>query len=217
MVVGALFSGGKDSCLAIHKYNLENIDCLLSIYPENPDSWMFHKPDLKLLKKQAEMLGKKLIIVRSKGEEKKELEDLKKLVEKSKIDKLIIGGIKSNYQGERIKKIARELKIEVISPLWGYSAEKLWQELLGNNFKIIITKISCEGIAKEWLGKIIDREDYEKLKRLSEKYKFGLDFEGGEAESAVLFMPGMKREIKVEFNVKSEGEYRHLLVLNKVY
>ena len=44
---------------------------------------------------------------------------------------------------------------------------------------------------------------------LAEKYKFRLDFEGGEAETAVLFMPGFKEKIKIKFNIKSEGDYRH--------
>ena len=62
MIAGLLFSGGKDSCLAMHKYGSEKIDLLLSLIPENKDSWMFHKPFLPLLKKQAEMLGKKLLV-----------------------------------------------------------------------------------------------------------------------------------------------------------
>ena len=59
-----LFSGGKDSCLALHKARQEGYDIryLLNILPMNKDSFMFHKPDLKLLEKQAEMLGIKIII-----------------------------------------------------------------------------------------------------------------------------------------------------------
>jgi len=54
------------------------------------------------------------------------------------------------------------------------------------------------------------------LKKLSEKYKFRLDFEGGEAESAVLKMPEFKKEIHIKYNIKSDGEYRHFLDIKKV-
>lgn len=217
MKTGVLFSGGKDSCLALYKFGKENIDCLLSLIPETPDSFMFHKADLRLLEKQAEMLELPLILQETKGEKEKELSDLIELIKKSKIKRLIIGGIKSNYQGERIRKICQDLKVELVAPLWGYSVDKLWQELLDSGFKVILTKISCQGISKEFLGRIIDYDNFEKLKKLSEKYKFGLDFEGGEAESAALFMPGFKQEIGIDYNVGSEGEYRHFLSIKNIY
>jgi len=219
MKSAVLFSGGKDSCLALHKA-LGNYDVkyLLSVIPENFDSFMFHKPYLNLLKKQAEKLGIKLIAVKSKGVRNKELDDLKRLILKvrGKIDAIIVGGIASNYQGERIKKICKELDLKFIAPLWNYSSDKIWEELFKEKFKVILTKISCEGIPKDFLGKVINGEIFEKLKKLSLKYKFRIDFEGGEAESAVLFMPEFKEEIKIKYGVKSEGHYRHYLEIKEV-
>lgn len=220
MKLACLFSGGKDSCLALHKTVQEGheIVYLLSILPANKDSFMFHKPDLKLLKKQAEMLGIKLIARKSKGEKDKELEDLEFLIKKvkGKVHGIVAGGLASNYQGERIKKLCDKHNLKLILPLWGYSADNLWQELFKNSFQVILTKISCEGIPREFLGKIITKEDYEKLKKLAERYKFRIDFEGGEAESAVLSMPEFKKELKIVFTIKSEGKYRHFLTIQKV-
>ncbi len=216
MKTGSLFSGGKDSCLALHKFGKEKIDVLLSLMPKNKDSWMFHQPDLKLLRKQAEMLSIPLIIQKTKGKKDEELEDLTKLLKKSKIERLVIGGLASNYQGERIKKICEELGIKLEAPLWSYTAEKLWNELLKNKFKVILTKISCEGIPSGFLNEIIDKKKFSDLKKLAEKYKFRLDFEGGEAESAVLFMPGFRREIKVFGKIKSEDCYRHFFEITEV-
>lgn len=216
MKTGVLFSGGKDSCLALHKYGKEKIDVLLSIIPESKDSWMFHKPDLKLLRKQAEMLRMKLIIEKTKGKKDQELKDLKNLIKKSGINKLVIGGIKSNYQGTRINSICKELGVELVAPLWGYSVNDLWKELLDNSFKIIITKIACEGIGKDFIGKIIDKEKFKELKALAEKYKFRLDFEGGEAETAVLYMPGFKKEMGLDYDIESEDKYRHFIKIKKV-
>ena len=214
--VGILFSGGKDSSLALFKYGKEKVDVLLSIMPESKDSWMFHKPDLMLLKKQAEMLNLPLIIQKSKLSKEKELGDLKKLIKESKIKKLVIGGLASNYQGSRIKKICEELGVELIAPLWDYNWEKLWEELLDNNFKVIITKIACEGIPREFIGKIIDRERFKILEKLSKKYKFRLDFEGGEAETVVLHMPGFKNQINLDYIIESEDKYRHFIKIRNV-
>jgi len=221
MKLAVLFSGGKDSCLALFKIMKSNkyeVKYLLNIYPTNPDSFMFHKSDLRLLEKQANRLGIKLIIEKSKGEKEKELDDLKNLLEKvrDEIDGVVVGGIASSYQGERIKKICRELGLEFIAPLWNYSGEGIWKEILQNGFKIILTKISCEGLGEEWLGKVIDKKNFEEMKKLSKRFGFRLDFEGGEAETAVLFMPGFQKQIKIDFDIKSEGKYRHFLKIKKV-
>ena len=219
MKLAVLFSGGKDSCLALHKaMEKHEVSFLLSIIPVNKDSFMFHKPDLKLLKKQAEMLNIKLIIGKSKGQKDKELKDLEKLIKKvkDKIQGIVVGGLASNYQGDRIKTICKKYNLKFIAPLWNYSPNQLWKELLDSGFKVILTKISSEGIPKEFLGKIIDKKEIEKLKNLSEKYKFRLDFEGGEAETSVLLMPEFKNKINIEYNIKSDGNYRHFLLINKI-
>ena len=106
--------------------------------------------------------------------------------------------------------------MEFYAPLWDYTPEKIWEELLEEGFKVILTKITCEGLEKEWLGKVIDRKKLEELKSLGERYKFRLDFEGGEAETAVLCMPGMKKKIEIKGEVKSEGEYRQFLKIKEV-
>ncbi len=215
MKLGVLFSGGKDSCLALNSVRVGNDLKLLSIYPENKDSWMFHKPDLEVLGKQAELLGLELIIKSSEGRKEEELEDLKELLKRVDIDGVVVGGIKSSYQGKRIREICEELNLKIIAPLWDYNEDKLWKELLDRNFKVILTKISCEGIPKEFLGKVINKKRLEELRELGEKYKFRLDFEGGEGETLVLWMPGMEKELEVKGEVKSEGEYRHFFKIKK--
>jgi len=218
MRTGVLFSGGKDSCLALHKFLLNGgkVDCLLTMIPKTNDSFMFHTPILKLLEKQAEMLRLSLVLQKTKGLENKELEDLRRLIKKSKVDRLVIGGIKSNYQASRIKKICSELDTELIVPLWDYSEERLWKELLDEGFKVIITKIASEGIPREFIGKVIDTKLLEELRKRSKKYGFRLDFEGGDAETAVLWMPEFKREIKIKFDIETEDKYRHFLKLKTV-
>jgi ABC transporter with metal-binding/Fe-S-binding domain ATP-binding protein len=207
-----LFSGGKDSCLALHKsIGKYDIKYLLAIIPENFDSFMFHKPYLNLLEKQAEMLDINLVVKDSEGVEDKEIEDLKELISKVKdnVDVIVVGGIASSYQGNRIKKICDEFGLGFYAPLWDYKNEMVWEELFKEGFKVILTKVACDGLEKKWLGKVIDKENFSELKNLSEKYKFRIDFEGGEAESAVLYMSEFSEEIKIKFDIKSEGKYRH--------
>ena len=117
--------------------------------------------------------------------------------------------IKANY-------ICNELGLEFIAPLWDYNADELWKELLEKEFEVVLTKISCEGLGEGWLGKIINKEDFEELKKLGEKHGFRVDFEGGEAETGVLWMPGFKKHIKIDFDIVNEGEYRHWIEIKDI-
>ncbi|MFH1522112.1 MAG: diphthine--ammonia ligase [archaeon] len=213
MKLAVLFSGGKDSCLALHKVLQEGheVKYLLNVYPKNRDSFMFHRQDLKLLNAQVERLGIEMISVESEGVEEKELDDLKKLIGKVRgdVEGIVVGGIASSYQGKRVKKICDEFDLKFVAPLWDYEPGKLWDELLEEKFEVVMIKISCDGIGKEWLGRIINRDNFGELRKLSERYKFRLDFEGGEAETAVLNMPEYSKRIEIDFDVESEGEYRH--------
>ena len=222
MKVAVLFSGGKDSGLALHKAKLEGheIVYLLNVFPTVSDSFMFHKPNLDLLGKQAEELGIELLVQKSKGEEERELVDLGLLLKevKGKVEGIVVGGIASSYQGKRIKKLCDDLGFQFIAPLWDFKPEEVWEELLDSKFKIVLTKISAEGLGGEWIGKEIGKKEIGELKKLAERFKFRIDFEGGEAESAVLWMPGFrdKKSIKIDFTIESEGEYRHFMNIKKI-
>jgi diphthamide synthase (EF-2-diphthine--ammonia ligase) len=92
----------------------------------------------------------------------------------------------------------------------------LFKEMLDADFKIIISKIMGMGINKEWIGKNIDLNLFEEILKASKKYKFSPIFEGGEAESLVLYMPFFENEIKIlNYSIKSEDEYTHSLIINK--
>ena len=73
-----------------------------------------------------------------------------------------------------------------------------------NRYTFFASKARKEGYVQVALAfEETANQEKEHAKRL---FKF---FEGGEAESAVLFMPGFADKIKVQFKVESEGNYRH--------
>ena len=215
MRLAVLFSGGKDSCLALHKVLAEGHEVvyLLNVFPRNEDSFMFHKPFTDLLKRQGDELGIELVVMESEGKKEEELIDLKELIHgvRDDIEGVVVGGIASSYQGKRIKKICGELELEFVAPLWDYSPEEVWSDLLANGFKVVMTKVSCDGLGGEWIGRVINRDSLDELKALSKKYKFRIDFEGGEAETSVLNMPEFGEKIEIGFKVEREGEHRHLM------
>lgn len=204
-----LFSGGKDSCYALFKAKeKDEIKCLISLKPED-DSYMFHYPNIELVKVQAKLLEMPLIFKKTNNEN--ELSDLKeclkKAIRKYNIQAIYSGALASNYQRERIKKICDELKLKSINPLWNIDPVKYIKELIKNKFKVIITGIAADGLTKEFLGKEIDENMLNKLIKINEKNNINIHGEGGEYETFVLDCPMFKEEVKIkDYKIKMENE-----------
>ena len=77
MKLGVLFSGGKDSVFACWRAREKNeIACLITLVSENPDSYMFHTPNIRCTDLQAEAMGFPLLSWPTHGVKEEELEDL---------------------------------------------------------------------------------------------------------------------------------------------
>jgi ABC transporter with metal-binding/Fe-S-binding domain ATP-binding protein len=209
--LGVLFSGGKDSTYAayLEKQKGNDLACLISIFSENPESYMFHTPNIKLVEKQAELMNIPLLIEKTKGIKEEELQDLenaiKKAKEEYKIQGIITGALHSVYQASRIQKICDKLKLKCISPLWHKDEISYLKELIDNKFKIMIVGVFAFPLDEKWLGREIDNSFITDVKELKQKYNIHPAGEGGEFESFVLNCPLFKHPLKVT-NKKISGE-----------
>jgi len=187
----ALFSGGKDSTKALMEAIEQGheIKYLATIHSKNPDSYMYHTPNIGLTLLQSRCLGIQLVSKESFGEKEKEVEDLKILLSNLDADGVVCGAIVSRYQKERVEKVCEELRLKLLTPLWDRNPEELLREMLKNNFDIIITAVAAEGFDESWLGRKIDEKCIEDLIKLNKKHGISVLGEGGEYESLVLDCP----------------------------
>jgi ABC transporter with metal-binding/Fe-S-binding domain ATP-binding protein len=202
MRLAVLFSGGKDSTLALHRAMQEghSIECLVSIYPRSPASWMFHYPNISVTELQAKAMGIPIMTKETLGRKEEELEDLRDALEQvsPRIDGVVSGALASKYQKSRVDRIAESLGLQSLAPLWGDDPERMWKELIGLGFRVMITGVACEGLGREWLGRTVNLKVLEELKALSVKHQFHLGFEGGEAETMVTDGPIFKQKLEIQ-------------------
>ena len=198
-MIACLFSGGKDSMLALHKVveSGKKVELLITMVAENEFSYMFHKPAVEFTPLQAEALGIRHIMGKTGGEKELELKDLENVLATNGISELITGAVASKYQKNRIDAICSELNITPVSPLWGINPVDELKEI-SLRFNAIITHVSAEGLDESFLGQRIDEAMIERLIKLHNKYKINMSFEGGEAESFVLDAPLFKKRIKIK-------------------
>lgn len=198
-----LFSGGKDSVLALHKA-IESgikIDLLITFVSKNEYSYMFHYPNIESTKLQAEALGLKQIFVDSEGVKEEELKDIEKALVNNNVTVLATGAVASTYQKSRIEAIAKKLNIDCRSPLWQIDPITELMEL-AKGYDAIITQVTSEGFDESFLGARIDFKMIERLQGLYERYKINRLFEGGEAESFVLNAPLFRKKIEIRESEK---------------
>ncbi len=201
ITAASLYSGGKDSCFALHWAILHGVDvkCLITVRPSREDSWLFHYPTTHLVGLHSKVLGIPLETFYSSGLKYKEEEELHSVlgnvIEKYKINSIVTGALLSDYQRMIINNVAEELGLRVLSPLWRIPQDKYMRLLVEIGFKFIITTIACMGIPPTLLGRELSRRDVELIIERAKKYGFNPAFEGGEAETFVLDAPLFEKSI----------------------
>lgn len=202
MKAAVLFSGGKDSTMAAYKAMKDGneVKYLVSIFSDNPASYMFHVANIHITELSAEAMGIPLIKKVTKGIKEEELEDLTNILSELKdkgIEAIYSGALFSVYQKSRIDTICKDLGLKSCAPLWHRDPEEYMNEIISLGFEVIITSVAAEGLDEPWLGKKIDKSVLGEIIELNRKYKIHIGFEGGEAETLVLDGPIFNKRIKI--------------------
>lgn len=198
-----LFSGGKDSTFALWHaiHQAHDVICLLTLFPERRDSWMFHHPGVEWTRLQAEALGMTPLNAETSGAKEEELvalrESLSSLVDSKGIECVVTGAIASEYQKSRVDRICDELGLRSLAPLWHIDPAQLLSEQIKMGFEFMIIACMAMGFGEKWLGRTIDNAALDDLKRVAEKYGINLALEGGEGETFVTDAPIFQKRIRI--------------------
>ena len=199
MRVATLFSGGKDSTYATYVAMQRGweISHLIAIVPEDRDSMLFHVPNLHLTPLLAEAMGIPLITENAGSGEEGELEALRHAFRRVDVDGIVVGAIASDYQHERVNRVARETGLRVFAPLWRHVPRQLVRDYLAAGFEIVFSSVSAEGLDVSWLGRRWDEQAVEDLLRLQATRGVHPCGEGGEFETLVLDGPMFRDRVRV--------------------
>jgi len=192
----ALTSGGKDSILACQKAidSGKNVAYLVTVRPENTDSYMFHSANLDAVPVIARVAGMKYVEIPTHGRKEEELADLERGLSLLPVEGIVVGAVASAYQNDRITGIADLLSLKVFAPLWQMDTEKLLCEV-ADRLEAMIIVIAADGLDTSFLGARIDDALIGRLKKVAATTRINLAGEGGEYESLTLNAPFYSRRI----------------------
>lgn len=216
MRVCVLYSGGKDSNLALYKaYQEFEVVCLVTLIPRSEESFLFHYPNVNLVKLQAEALNIPLVMEDTPDDEAGSIEALryvlKKAREKYGVEGVVTGAIRSTYQASRFQRVCWDLKLWCFNPLWLKDEISLLREVLELGFEVIFTRVAGYPLRKSLLGRRLDHDIIEFFERI--RRFVNPSGEGGEYETLVLDMPLFRRRIKIlDYDVVGEDYDATLIV-----
>ena len=200
MKVCVLYSGGKDSNLALLKASREfKVACLVTLIPESEESYLFHYPAVDLVELQARALKLPLVKELSPDDEEGGLAALRRVLAKAKkiygVEGVVTGAIRSTYQASRFQRVCWDLGLWCFNPLWLGDELSLLREIVSSGFKVIFTRVAGYPLKKSLLGRVIDEKTVEFLGRI--RHYVNPSGEGGEYETFVLDMPLFTRRIEI--------------------
>ncbi|MDY6779542.1 MAG: diphthine--ammonia ligase [Halobacteria archaeon] len=201
----ALFSGGKDSTLAVWRVRGEyDVETLLSVRADE-GSYMYHVPAVELVSHAADAMGKKHEVVESDADpDDDEVAPLKDALAELDIDAVVTGAVESEYQKERIDRVCDRLGVESVAPLWHVNPVETLHEVT-ETFDVIVTGVAADGLDEGWLGRELNSNAVDELLSLSDERGIHPMGEGGEFETLVVGGPHMDGRIELEFEKRWDG------------
>lgn len=204
MRLAILFSGGKDSvqCVEWAMNNGHEPAVLVTVRSLNPESYMYHVPNVEWTRLQAEAMGIPQIMVDTEGvkeEELRELENaLSRAIDEYRVTGALSGAIFSKYQGSRVDVVCERLGLDSIAPLWRRTPREMLYGAVERGYAILMSAVAAGGLGQEWLGRTLDKGTVDELCHLHETCYVCTGGEGGEFETFVLDAPFFKKRIVVD-------------------
>ena len=201
MTVSALASGGKDSLYAAYLADTQGwpVDELVTLRPEDPESMLFHVPNLDLVALQAAAWGRKHRDVPVVGrDEPSELRALETALAGT-TGPIVTGAIASSYQWSRLVRIADRVHRRLYAPLWRRPARRVVEEEIAAGLDIRFVHLAADPIPLDWVGRRLDRDRLADLEARSDGgRRLNVAGEGGEYETLVVDAPFFRARIEID-------------------
>lgn len=212
MRVVSLWSGGKDSCFACYKAELQGHQIVSLINFTNSDGTgsVSHGLSADIIRKQTRLIG---IPFLQKAMPKEGYRDafqalIKRYKIKEGIEGIVFGDIYLQEHRDWIDKVCKELEVEAILPIWTRDTENLIRMIIDSGFKSIVVSVNKDILGKDWLGREIDDGFVKDLKAIGDVDLCG---ERGEFHTFVYDGPIFKKPVEFTMGKKILKDKRWFL------
>ncbi|MFA5361849.1 MAG: diphthine--ammonia ligase [Candidatus Omnitrophota bacterium] len=206
------WSGGKDSCLALHKalgcgYKVK---CLLNFVSRGTKRGCFHGIETRLMQAQARAIGIPLVQKEVSPDMNAYEQEFKSAVSELKeqgIKGMVFGDIYLDEHKQWVERVCFEIGIIPLEPLWNLPAEDVLREFIDLGYKAVVVSAKEDIPLNEFVGKVLDKDILNELKRRN----ICPCGENGEFHTFVVDGPLFQKRIKIRESepVLKEGFWKH--------
>jgi len=190
------WSGGKDSALACYRAIKEGIHVcyLLNMLREDGTKSRSHGLTREVLVAQAEAMGIPILQKRASwGSYEKAFKEAVSELKAQGINAGVFGDIDVEEHRAWIERVCSELEVKPFLPLWLLGREGLMKEFINAGFKAVVCAVNASFLGPEWLGREVNYDFLEELKKLETVDLCG---EKGEYHTFVYDGPLFKHPVK---------------------
>jgi len=190
-----LWTGGKDSALALHRSVASSVTELVTFVPPQAH---FQAHDLELMTWQARALGlpHRRVVVDAPYKQGYERALAELLA--SGIERVVTGDIAPvDGQPNFISVCAERVGMRVSLPLWGVDRREHMQEIVALGFDVVLTFVRQPWLDAAWVGRHLDAHALTELDDLRAVNGLDLAGENGEYHSMVLGGPGWGSALEI--------------------
>jgi uncharacterized protein (TIGR00290 family) len=158
------WTGGKDGCYSCYKTMNDGYNITHLMHFTNQKKTGSHELNPALIRAQAKATGLPLLQRNFQSyEEEFKKAALELRAQGERFDAAVFGHIETHKP--LVERICQELNIDLILPLWKENSEKIVNEIIDAGFKVILVSLRDGFLGKEWLGRSIDDQFIDDLKK----------------------------------------------------
>jgi len=153
------WSGGKDSCLALHRAAAQGATprALLTVFTEDETRTRSHGLHRSVVEAQAEALGIGLRTVSTSWENYRDsLVALLKEVRQDGVESVVFGDIDIEAHRDWELEVARDADMKGVLPLWGSERREVLEDWWRQQFEARIVVVRESVMSREYLGRTLD-------------------------------------------------------------
>lgn len=209
------FSGGKDCAMSLYMMKEKGfIPDSIIITVKEMNSWT-HGINLKMIEEYEKVLGLKVypVFCRIDNYEEEFEKTLKRIKEESDVNICVFGDIDIEQHLNWNRTRCKNVGMECIMPLEKINREEAVERFIDSGFKAIIKKVNLNYLNESFLGRELNRETIEDIKRYAKEKNIEIDLcgENGEYHTVVFDGPIFNRKLEYSFGEIKE-EYQSAII-----
>lgn len=220
----ALYSGGKDSYLAVSEAERSGYDVGRLVTVDAPQgSYLYHVPTTDAAEIAAGVMGREhvplnLEAVAADTSEAAARSEVRPLAgwlgavegTPAQPTALVSGVVASRYQYELLASLCADFDLDLVTPLWDRRPEWILEQVRDRPLAVDVVGVAAEGLGRDWLGRRLDARAVAELESLADRHGLHPAGEGGEFETLVVDAPAFASPIRYRATREWEGTHGRL-------